>query len=176
MPALFDPKHVLLLAGALSSVSAYAGIFRTDNLFGSEFLGSLQGIYDFEVAYGARYRLDDPDKPIVALISDGSNLQNSLLDDGNLNYDKNDLVSNMVRTTGELTLRLGNFGAFVRGYAFYDYENDQEDRARTALSSTADDQVSQEADFLDAYLSARFSVGDFPVQVRAGDQVVAWGQ
>ena len=82
----------------------------------------------------------------------------------------------MVRTTGELTLRLGNFGAFVRGYAFYDYENDHEDRARTPLSKTADDQVSKDADFLDAYLSARFSVGNFPVQLRVGDQVVAWGQ
>lgn len=72
----------------------------------------------------------------MAIISGGNNPQNSLLDDGNLNYDEDDLVSNMVRTTGELTVRLGNFGAFVRGYAFYDYENDHEDRARTPISST----------------------------------------
>ncbi len=169
-------RFVFLLLTILLPVTASAGIFRIDNLFGNDSLGELQGIYDFEVAYGARYRLDDRDKPIVAMISDGSNPQNSLLDDGNLNYDEDELVSNMVRTTGELTLRLGKFGAFVRGYAFYDYENDHEDRARTPLSSTADDQVSKEADFLDAYLSARFTVGDFPVQLRVGDQVVAWGQ
>lgn len=172
----FTSGFVLLLATTLLPATTSAGIFRIDNLFGSESLGELQGIYDFEVAYGARYRLDDRDAPIVAIKSGGSNPQNSLLDDGNLNYDKHELVSNMVRTTGELTLRLGNFGAFVRGYAFYDYENDHEDRARTPLSSTADDQVSKEADFLDAYLSARFTMGDFPVQLRIGDQVVAWGQ
>ena len=175
-PARLGLKCLLALAAPLISATAAAGVFRIDNLFGIESLGQVQGIYDFEVAYGARYRLEDRDRQIIAAISDGSNPQNSLLDDGNLNYDENHLVSNMFRTTGELTLRLGNFGAFVRGYAFYDYENDHEDRARTPLTKTADDQVSKDADFLDAYLSARFSIGKLPAQVRIGDQVVAWGQ
>lgn len=170
------PIAVLALTCTLLSTQAWAGIFRLDSLFGIDFNSELQGIYDFEVAYGARYRLDDRDRPIVAAISDGSNPQNSLLDDGNLNYDEDDLVSNMVRTTGELTLRFGRFGAFVRGYAFYDYENDHEERARIPLSRTADEQVSSNADFLDAYVSARFSIGKLPVQMRVGDQVVAWGQ
>ena len=175
-PVRFSHKFLLALAVPLVSCTASAGVFKIDNLFGIESLGQLQGIYDFEVAYGARYRLEDRDRSIIAAISDGSNARNSLLDDGNLNYDENDLVSNMFRTTGELTLRLGNFGAFARGYAFYDYENDHEERARTPLNKTADDQVSKDADFLDAYLSARFSIGKMPGQVRVGDQVVAWGQ
>jgi hypothetical protein len=169
-------KTVLILAGIVPAITASAGIFRIDHLFGIDSLGELQGIYDIEVAYGARYRLDDRDKPIVALISGGSNPQNSLLDDGNLNYDEDHLVSNMVRTTGELSLRLGNFGAFIRGYAFYDYENAHEERARTSLTSEADEQVSKDADILDAYLSAQFSIGDMPAQLRVGDQVVGWGQ
>jgi hypothetical protein len=175
-PVRFERRIVIFLATMLLPAVASAGIFRLDNLFGSDSLGEIQGIYDIEVAYGARYRLNDQDPSIIAVTSGGNNAANSLLDDGNLNYDKNDLVSNMVRTTGELTLRLGQFGAFVRGYAFYDYENDQNDRARTPLSASADEQVSRDADFLDAYLSARFSVGNFPVQLRVGDQVVNWGQ
>ena len=164
------------LAFLTADCPSFAGVFRIDNLFGSEALGQMQGIYDFEVAYGARYRLEDRDRPIIAAISNGSNSQNALLDDGNLNYEDDELVSNMFRTTGELTLRLGNFGAFLRGYAFYDYENDHEDRARTPLTKTGNDQVSKDADFLDAYLSARFSIGKVPGQIRVGDQVVAWGQ
>lgn len=172
--ARFERSIALLLAMLLLPSTVLAGIFRTQDLFGSEV--NLQGIYNFDVSYGARYRLEDRDAPLVARISGGSNPQNSLLDDGNLNYESHQLVSNMVRATGELTLRLGAFGAFVRGYGFYDYENDQGDRARTPLSSTANDQVSRDAKFLDVYLSARFSVGGLPVQLRVGDQVVAWGQ
>ncbi len=172
--ARFERRFVVLLAMMVLPSTLYAGIFRTKDLFGSEV--NLQGIYNFDIAYGARYRLDDRDPALIAQISGGSNLQNSLLDDGNLNYDQHQFVSNMVRATGELTLRLGAFGAYVRGYAFYDYENDRGDRARTELSSLADEQVSRDARFLDAYLSAHFTVGGLPVQFRVGDQVVAWGQ
>jgi hypothetical protein len=73
------------LANLLTSTTASAGIFRIDNLFGVDSLGELQGIYGFKLAYGARYRLNDRDRPIVVAISEGSNPQNSLLDDGNFN-------------------------------------------------------------------------------------------
>jgi hypothetical protein len=169
----FESNLVLLTVLLLPS-SVLAGVFRSENLFDSDY--NLQGIYNFDVAYGARYRLEDRDPALIAQISGGSNLQNSLLDDGNLNYDNHQFVSNMVRANGELTLRLGPFGAFVRGYAFYDYENDHNERARTPLSGLADDQVSRDARFLDAYLSAQFTVAGLPVQLRVGDQIVAWGQ
>ncbi len=169
----FGRKLVVLALVFLPS-AVVAGVFRTENLFDSEY--NLQGIYNFDVAYGARYRLEERDPALIAQISGGSNTQNSLLDDGNLNYDNHQFVSNMVRATGELTLRLGPFGAFVRGYAFYDYENAHNERARTPLTSFADDQVSRDARFLDAYLSAHFTVAGLPVQLRVGDQIVAWGQ
>ena len=172
--ARFKGSFVVLLAMMVLPSTLSAGIFRTKDLFGSEV--NLQGIYNFDIAYGARYRLDGRDPALIAQISGGSNLQNSLLDDGNLNYDPHQFVSNMVRANGDLTLRLGAFGAYVRGYAFYDYENDRGERARTELSSRADEQFSRDAQILDAYLSARFSVGGVPIQIRVGDQVVAWGQ
>ena len=57
-------------------------------------------------------------------------------DDGDLNQDPG-LVSNMLRTTGEVTLRWRNFGAYVRGFGFYDFEQELNDRARTQLSGKA---------------------------------------
>ena len=48
----FESAFALFLATTLMPALASAGIFRIDNLFGSESLGELQGIYDFEVAYG----------------------------------------------------------------------------------------------------------------------------
>jgi hypothetical protein len=82
----------------------------------------------------------------------------------------------MVRATSELTLRWSRFGAFLRGYAFYDYENEENDRERTPLTAEGKEQVGSDAQLLDAYLSARFMVAGKPVQLRLGEQVVNWGE
>lgn len=85
----------------------------------------------------------------------------------------------MVRATGELKLGWRQFGAFFRGYGFYDYENEKNDRERTPLSGDARDLVGSGAELLDAYLSAHFvtpGAGQWPVQLRLGDQVVNWGE
>ena len=89
----------------------------------------LQGIYNGRLSYGALYRLNDQDSDLIAIASDG-NARTSNTDDGNLNYNKG-LVSNTVRATGEVALRWRQFGAYVRGAAFYDFENQSNDPART---------------------------------------------
>ena len=103
-------------------------------------------------------RTEDTDPQLVSPAHGGARLdygRSGNLDDGTLNYDKGDLTSNMFRATGELTLGWKNFGLFVRGYAFYDYVNEHNDRERTELGSEALDQVDSDAQLLDAYLSAR---------------------
>ena len=61
-------------------------------------------------------------------------------DDGTLNYDVG-LTANQIRATGELTLAWREFGAYVRGYGFYDFENQLGDREHRDLSSDALHQV-----------------------------------
>jgi len=75
-----------------------------------------------------------------------------------------------------VTLRWRNFGAYVRGFAFYDFEQELHDPARTRLSSKARDIVGKDIGLLEHYLSARFHVGGVPIQLRLGDQVINWGQ
>jgi hypothetical protein len=75
-----------------------------------------------------------------------------------------------------LTLKWGNIGAFIRGYGFYDFENQGRDRARTELGKKAMDQVGSHMDILDAYLSAQFEVNAMPMQLRLGQQIVNWGE
>jgi hypothetical protein len=82
----------------------------------------------------------------------------------------------MFRTTGELTLRWGNFGAFFRGYAFYDYENEKNDRERTDLTAEGKEQVGSDAELLEYNISARFALRDIPLLLRLGEQVVSWGE
>ncbi|MEP1470822.1 MAG: DUF1302 domain-containing protein [Halieaceae bacterium] len=139
----------------------------------------IEGLIDLELAYGLRMRTEDIDPELVSPAHGGKRLaygRSGNLDDGNLNYDKGDLVSNMFRATGEVTLGWRNFGLFARAYAFYDYENERGDREWTELGRGALEQVGSDVGMLDAYLSARFSVGDMPVQLRLGDQVVNWGE
>jgi hypothetical protein len=136
----------------------------------------IEGLVDVELAYGLRLRTQDTDPELVAIAHGGKRANSGNFDDGTLNYDQGDLVSNMLRTTGEVTLRWGNFGAFFRGYAFYDYENKENDRERTALTGEGKEQVGSDAQLLDANLSARFTVRDIPLQLRLGKQVVNWGE
>ena len=149
----------------LFGVNAQAADFR---------VGRTVGLLDLTVAYGVSIRTEDADEDLIGIVS-GGNASSVNFDDGNQNYDTG-IVSNMVRTTGELTLRRGNFGAFVRGYAFYDYENDERNRERTDLTSGAKDAVGKDADLLDSYVTWQSRVLGQPILVRIGDQIINWGE
>jgi hypothetical protein len=137
-------------------------------------VGRTEGLIDMTVAYGVAIRTEDADEGLIAIAS-GGDAPSANYDDGDLNYGTG-VVSNMVRTTGELTLRRGNFGVFVRGYAFYDYENDERDRERTPLTDNAKDAVGKDADLLDSYVTWRGEWAGTPVILRVGDQVINWGE
>jgi hypothetical protein len=163
-----------LLAGFLIPMPGFAKDFFLSDI------GPIRGQLDLELAYGLLLRTEDQDPALIGEANaKGAEAFSPNYDDGNLNYDKNKIVHNMVRSTGELTLGWGNFGAFLRGYAFYDYENEDNDRERTELSADAMDLVASDAELLDAYLSVQFITPGpthWPVQLRLGDQVVNWGE
>jgi len=140
--------------------------------FGS---GDLTGSLDTTLSYGLAWRMDDQDPDIVGL-SNGGNAFSVNGDDGNLNYDKGDLISNTAKITSEVALQYKNFGFFVRGSAFYDFENNDGDRARTPLSDDALDMVGTDVELLDAYITYDFNVASMPAQIRAGNQVISWGE
>lgn len=156
---------LILLFGAIASAPLSSKDFR---------FGPIEGLLDTTVAYGLMVRTEDADDDLVAEINGGS-AASANGDDGTLNYDTG-IVSNMVRVSQELTARYGNFGVFARGFAFYDYENEDQDRERTDLTGDGQDMVGQDADLLDHYVTARTNVAGIPVLARLGDQVINWGQ
>lgn len=166
-------SQALLLIVGLSAQASHALIFRTE--LGPD---QLEGLIDFEIAYGIRWRVQDRDPELIGSGNGGERLTSANYDDGNLNYDVGKPVANMTRATGELTLKWGHFGAYVRGYAFYDFVNEGQgqDRARTELGEKAMEQVGSHMGILDAYLSARFEISGMPTQLRLGQQVVNWGE
>lgn len=131
-------------------------------------------MFDITLAYGILARFEERDNGHIAIANGGSGFSANI-DDGNLNYDTG-IVSNMVKTTGELTLVWSNFGVFARGFVFYDFENELNDRARTELSDNALEMVGKDAGLLDHYLSAKFHIWGMPVLFRLGDQLINWGE
>lgn len=169
----------LLAAPFVLQAPAMAVQFESGEFFGS---------FDNTISYGTTWRVQGRDKDILGRAS--TTLPNGTAppgalggrafsvngDDGNLNYDKG-LVSNVVKLTSELSVEHSSgYGAFVRGSAFYDFENEDGDREKIDLSDDALELVGSDAELLDAYLYGGFDVGEVPVDLRVGNQVVSWGE
>ena len=136
--------------------------------------GPIDGLLDLNLSYGALYRTDDRNENIVAIANDGV-ATSANIDDGTLNYDKG-LVSNMVGANGELSLNWGGFTAFTRVIAFYDFEQEREDREHRQFTSADLDAIGSDVEVRDFYLTAKFSPGGMPIMLRVGDQVINWGE
>lgn len=136
--------------------------------------GDLTWSWDNNLSYGLLWRLGDPDPAIIGRAAGGTAFSVNG-DDGNQNY-KAGIASNAVKWNSELQLGYKNFGAFVRSYAFYDYENESRDRARTPLSDEAKNRVGSRAEIRDAFAWYKFHLGKQPAEVRAGRQVLNWGE
>ena len=106
-------------------------------------------------------------------------------DDGNLNYDKYDLVSAAAKLTSELSLSWNGFNFFARGLGFIDEVNRdfQETHpdttfqpGRTERADSVVDVAATDLALLDYYVSGSLPVGDNDLFFRIGDQVVNWGE
>jgi len=137
-------------------------------------VAEFEGIYNVRVSYGALYRLRDADRDLLAIVNGGT-ARSANIDDGNLNYGEG-LVSNMVRATGELALSRGAFGVYLRGAAFYDFENKSGDPDRTELSGSADKLVGSDVELRESYVNWNLSPGGMPVVFRVGQQILNWSE
>lgn len=137
---------------------------------GSEFKWS----WGNTISYGLGFRLNDPDPRLIGLAAGGTAYSVNG-DDGIQNYEKG-IFTNAVKLTSEIQWSYKDFGGFVRGFGFYDYENETADRARTPLSGAAKRRVGARAEFRDAFAYYRFKLGGLPGELRAGWQVINWGE
>ncbi len=137
--------------------------------------GDVHGSFDTTVSYGQSHRVQSRAHELIGVANGGTGFSVNG-DDGNLNYDTG-LISSTLKFTSELELRYKNFGAFLRGTGFRDFQNDDpNDTVRTPLSSQAIDLVGEDLKLLDAYVWAGFDFGNSPVDIRLGEQVISWGE
>ena len=155
----------LALAFALCAAPAVAEDFRK---------GELEGSLDITLSHGVTLRVGDRDKRLIGTKNGGTG-QSPNGDDGNLNYDSG-IVSNASKFIGELDLNYRNFGAFARVHGFFDFENENGERARSELSPDAKDLVGKDFEVLDLYLTGSFDLGGAAVDLRVGNQVISWGE
>ena len=136
--------------------------------------GSVEGLFDLTAAYGVGVRVEDVNEELVA-VANGGKRDSANNDDGDLNYDRG-IISNALRLNADLTLVWKQFGAYVRGFALYDYENQDVERERTPLSNDARDILGKDAGLLEHYVFMSLTPGGMPVIFRLGDQVLNWGE
>lgn len=173
------PRPAVCTAALLMLISPFAQAIEFSS-------GEISGSFDSTISYGASMRVSGRDDDNVgkavfnptAFTLDNAGQRAALGrwsvngDDGNLNYDSGDLISNAVKLTSELDLRYRDFGAFVRVSTFYDFENEGKD----VLSKIAQDKVGKDFRTLDAYIWGDHRFGDKGFSWRLGKQVVSWGE
>jgi hypothetical protein len=111
-------------------------------------------------------------------------------DDGNINSRQWNPFTTVAKITSELQLKWQNYGAFVRGKAYYDYWGAQQQGTRSAGYGTRPLNDSWRGNgvtdnnngaghgfkLLDAFVYGNFDVAGQPLNVRLGNQVVNWGE
>ena len=165
-----EGRRVALVVLAVASLVVFATPGQAVDLSSGDYTLNL----DTTISWGARYRVSDRDMRLVGLPSGGTAYSVNG-DDGNLNFDTG-IVSNTLKATIDLDFAYKNFGIFMRGSGFYDFELEDGDRARTPISAEALDWAGSRAELLDAFAWFKFRVGSGGGEIRAGSQVLNWGE
>jgi Protein of unknown function (DUF1302) len=96
-------------------------------------------------------------------------------DNGDLNFNKGDVVSAALKGTHELSLEFHQgWRALVRGTWLYDARADH--TVRTPLDADAKDIAVHNITLLDAWVSKDLDLFDHPAKFRVGNQVISWGE
>lgn len=145
-------------------------------------LGEVDVTVDSSVSVGASWRTESNSRDSLP-VAEGGNLHTSNYDNGLHNWKSGDTISKVFKGVHDIEFRYGNFGAFVRGRYWYDFElRDEQSQRRYELPDDALDDAAAGTELLDAFVWANFDLPGFgdsesmPATVRYGRQVVSWGE
>ena len=109
----------------------------------------------------------------------------ALMDDGNLNYDKGDLVSSIFKINTQLAGEWGDWTLKLNYVGFYDdtnynlkvrHTNTQYQPAREGRTASVQGRSGLKGEFREAFLLRNFQVGERQFSVSVGQQRVRWGE
>ena len=175
--ALFQLPRKSVMAAAIAASMAMPGAYALSFQPTDEVTID----WDTNVSYAAAWRMEDPDAD--ALVATNING-----DDGNNNFKKGAMVNNRISIISEAALSYKNYGAFIRGSAFYDdvyfHQNDNESPATSnnvsvphnEFTQGTKDQNGKDARLLDAFVYGDFDIAGRNLNLRVGRQMVSWGE
>ena len=174
-----------LLPMAITSAFGASYSHGADFYFGND--QDIQLQVNSQLSVGASWRTEDADDALVGATNGGTG-GSATTDDGNLNFDKGETFSQIIKGSHDIQLSKGDFGAFTRFKYWQDFELEDGNRDHGNSGSgyasgapLSDSGFSDNAKFsgislLDAYVYGSFDVSDMPLDVRVGRQVVSWGE
>ncbi|MFC1694767.1 DUF1302 domain-containing protein [Pseudomonadota bacterium] len=149
--------------------------------------GDWSGSWDNTISYGMSWRGASRDQSLIG-VGNGGTAQAVISDDGNLNFDSGDIFSNIIKGTSEIEIDNGQFGGFARIKYWYDFEmmnggkpHGHSPNSYVSGAELNDDDFHKLAQFsglylLDLFAYGTFDLGEMPLDVRLGRQVVNWGE
>ena len=157
-------------------------------------VGDVDGAFDTRLTAAVGWRTQSQDSDLIGQANlDDPNVEfgstkgasSTNYDDGNLNFDRGDTYSKIIRGSSELYLNqnfrgqyLDRVGGFVRGRYWYDFKIKDQDFTRDGRATISEDGKDNASggELLDAYVWTDWYVNDVPVSVRYGRQVFNWGE
>lgn len=125
-------------------------------------------------------------------LNDGVGAYSANGDLGNLNFDSGEAFSTVFKGVHELDINKGDWGVFLRGMYYYDFELMDGDRPwQNPISSQlagndgrsdicndprAKENACTDVRLLDAFFYWDTYLGEKPFSLRIGDQVISWGE
>ena len=155
-------------------------------------LGPIAATIDSTISAGVQVRTQDPDASNIG-ITNGGTARGVNEDDGNLSFEKGDITSANIKASHDLEFKYQNYGVFSRVSYFYDQTSSNadklEDRRNAAgayvsprapgtyeLGPKGRDRLGSEFRLLDLFAYGNFDVYGRGLSVRAGKQVINWGE
>ncbi|PCJ45816.1 MAG: hypothetical protein COA99_03990 [Moraxellaceae bacterium] len=155
--------------------------------------GDLSVSFDATISAGAGWRMSDidyegvgPHNAAAAGETDVHKHGTSSQDNSNLRYEQGDTYTEIVKAVFDTEVNYKNFGGFLRVKGWYDYRlatNDGGSDLPTYYPTLADgspaeprESDSHRTEIMDAFVWGNWWLGDAPLNVRYGRQVISWGE
>ncbi|MDM4769146.1 DUF1302 domain-containing protein [Solimonas sp. SE-A11] len=177
-------KNLISLAAAALFMPALPAQAFTDDIHGV----TLQ--LENKLAVGAAMRVQGRDDGLVGIANGGTAFSTNS-DDGNLAFDRGEVVAATAKMTSDLTFTRGNWGAFFRGSYVFNQKARNHDffdasdygvgkeaplSEYEAKNARLHNYLGSDADMLDAYLFGGFDINDRSLAFKIGRQVINWGE
>lgn len=192
-------------SGLLCAIAAALTVVNSAPLqaYDFQFGDGWDGTWTSSLSLGSAMRVGVQDKKLIGRtdgslvgIKDGTG--NNTVDEGDLNYRQGDLFSSPIKLISEVEVKKDELGVLVRGKAWYDYTLENQDvhfgngpngfngyklstnslGSPSPLSDRGFETLNKYSgvELLDAYVYDTFQIAEKPLQLRAGQQVLNWGE